>query len=134
MTVFVGLVGAGAIYGWKFWNTSPLLMVSEVKLNQQIPPGLQARLDIYPGQNIFLIRTGHLEKLFLKEFPELGQFKISRKWNREIHVKGVYRSPVAIVKSGDRLLGIDSKSIIFPIRSYNRPSDGLPQIINIKKL
>lgn len=108
-----------------FWRDSPSLKVSRVEYEGDIPAELKNTLSVEKGQNIVLLPTKKLERASLTAFPELKSLSISRKFDRSIVVRGIFRTPIALCGSKR---GIDEKGFVFPLEGGKARDSSLPVI------
>ncbi|MFN0118412.1 MAG: cell division protein FtsQ/DivIB [Elusimicrobiota bacterium] len=108
----------------KYWNNSANFKVDRIIWQGDIPKNLPSFLNLKPGTQIFSLKTETLEERAIKKFSELKSLRVSRNLNKDVVIEGEFRSALAISAQNDHLIGIDEKSVVFPL------SIPMPQLVN----
>ncbi len=83
------------------------------KIEKVISTNIEKEIGIFRTKNIFLIDIRKAENSILKDFPEISEILIKRKFPETLIVKVTERKPVAIFCQEEKCFLIDKKGIIF---------------------
>lgn len=87
--------------------------VSTIKLKEFIESKLEKSFFSIPSRSIFLVSSEKIEKAVRKNFPQIFQIKLKRKFPNLLIIQVTERMPVAIFSINDHQFLIDREGIVF---------------------
>jgi cell division protein FtsQ len=126
----VAALAGGAVWVWKHTQSDPSFAVKHIRVDGVVHTP-RAALDIatarYKGLNLFQIDIARVQR-DLGGLGWVAAIEIEKKVPDTLRIKITERKPVALVRTGDRLLYVDANGAAFAELSPRVGDDDLPII------
>jgi len=129
VAVFAALAG-GAIWTWQHTRSAPNFAVKHIQLDgvKHTPMGaLSVATERYKGSNLFKIDIDRVQR-DLGGLGWVDRIEIEKQVPDTLRIKITERQPVALVRSGEKLLYVDAAGVGFAELSPRVGDDELPII------
>ncbi len=113
----------------RFMGQSDFFKIKKISYPKTV--GLPAENSVFNlmGKNLFSVNLKEVSRKFRQEFPNLSAVRIYRHLPDELIIEAQKRSPVALVKLGEKYFYVDSEAVI--ISNPEGKKDNLPVILGV---
>ncbi len=125
--VFIaGAAAWGVSFGVHAVRETKTFQLKSVVFDGHVPDGLPAFLPFKEGQSLFSLTPSKWEASAQEKFPEIEDISIHRTLLRNVVVDVKQRTPVAQTMIEDRVYGVDTNGVVFPVKEF--PAEKLPTL------
>jgi cell division protein FtsQ len=121
--VLLGTVSLWALYG-PSWLRAESVSVSGARVLTQAQ--VREAADVPLGDPLISIDTDAMEARLRQKLPRIDSVEVVRSWPHEIGLKVAERTPVLIVKKGEKFIEVDAKGVRFA--TVSRAPEGVPTL------